>query len=193
MARARAQSSAAASRSRSAMTSKRTGCHRNAALGAAASGLRAPASGACSVAEASSRSVQAARGVRASSAGHLAFGATGCTSARPLCRAGPATAGVPALPTAAPAAPPLRGAGPCAGTTARHLLRCPPPQAGGRGGFGGGSGGAASQGRIATEVRTPEGPIHWGCYLSRRSTLEVGRAGYFIPMPKTTKQNPRRW
>ncbi|PNH10845.1 hypothetical protein TSOC_002346 [Tetrabaena socialis] len=32
---------------------------------------------------------------------------------------------------------------------------------------------SGSQGRIASEVRTPNGPIKWGCYLSTRSTLEA--------------------
>lgn len=41
------------------------------------------------------------------------------------------------------------------------------------GGAGGAGGSGSSQGRIASEVRTPNGSIKWGCYLSRRSTLEV--------------------
>ncbi|GLI65399.1 hypothetical protein VaNZ11_008955 [Volvox africanus] len=38
--------------------------------------------------------------------------------------------------------------------------------------LGSGGGGGASQARVASEVRTPNGSIKWGCYLSRRSTLE---------------------
>lgn len=40
----------------------------------------------------------------------------------------------------------------------------PPPQASTNG---------ATQARIASEVRTPNGTIKWGSYLSKRSTLEV--------------------
>lgn len=159
MARARAETVAASPRD---MLSKRSRCPRNVALGVTPS-LRASPS-ALGVAEQSltAHSVP-------SSAGRLRHSAAGCAPSGLPCRAGAATAGVPTLSTL--------NAGP---STPRRPLRCPPPQAGGRGsGFGSGGGATShSQGRIATEVRTPEGPIHWGCYLSRRSTLEVGLRGW---------------